>query len=355
MYVVIIAGGIGARFWPRSRQSNPKQLLNILSNTESMIQSTVKRMNSLVSNKHIYIVTNENQMQKISDQLPYIPEENILIEPIGKNTAPCIGLAAFQLHRKDPEGVMVILPADHLIRKEGRLRELLKFGENVAVKYPDSLVTIGIKPTRPETGYGYIQCGEEIVKKVFKVKSFAEKPNYNTAKRFLKSGDFLWNSGIFIWRVQTILKEIEMQLPELYDGLLKIENAFGTSKYSSVLDRVYHQIHNISIDYGVMEKAKKVFVLKGNFEWNDIGSWLEVYKLSKKDKKGNVNNGKYTFALDTESSFIHAPDKLVATIGIKDLIVIDTGDAILICNKNKSQDVKKIVEYLKRKKLNEYL
>lgn len=356
---VIMAGGVGTRFWPRSRERSPKQLLEILGKG-TMIQNTVKRLEGFINSRDVLVVTNRTQKAMVMKQLDHLPEENILVEPVGRNTAPCIGLAALHVRQIDAKAVMVVLPADHVVQNDEEFRRVMQLAVDTAYE-SGNLLTIGIKPTNPETGYGYIQMFTEDgdhnpyhTKGVYKVKTFAEKPNLQTAERFLASGDFLWNSGMFIWRVDAILKEVERCLPDLYDELTKIGNAIGAPAYQSVLEKVYGVIRGISIDYGVMEKAEKVFVIPGDFGWSDIGSWDEVYRLSGKDEHGNSITGK-VIQKDTVNSYIYSPDKFVATIGVEDLIIVNSGDALLICRRGKSQDVKEIADYLKRKQMNEYL
>jgi len=359
VYAVIMAGGVGTRFWPRSREKSPKQLLEIVGEG-TMIQNTVKRISKIIDTKNILIVTNKIQKPMIAKQLPNIPDDNIIIEPFGRNTAPCIGLAALFVRRMDPEAVMVILPSDHIIYDEEEFQKVLRLATWVAYE-SCKLITVGIHPTRPETGYGYIQVIDEDGKTnpyfdrgVYRVKTFAEKPNLATAKQFLQSGDFLWNSGMFIWRVDTILKEIQNHLPELYGELIKIDDAIGHDKYEGILETTYKMIRGISIDYGVMEKAKEVFVIKGNFGWSDVGSWDEVYRISGKDNNGNSITGQ-AFLHDTRNTLIYSGDKFVATVGVDDLIIIATDDAVLVCKKGQSQDVKEVVDYLRRKQKVDYL
>jgi len=354
-----MAGGVGTRFWPRSREKSPKQLLEILGKG-TMIQNTVKRLDGFVDISNVLVVTNRIQKALVMKQLENLPEENILIEPVGRNTAPCIGLAALHAKQADPSAVMVVLPADHIIQNPSEFRRVLQLAVETAHE-SRSLLTIGIKPTHPETGYGYIQMFTEngdrnpyAGRGVYTVKTFAEKPNIQTAERFIASGDFLWNSGMFIWRVDAILREIERCLPDLYFELMKIEPTIGASSYQSMLEKAYGIIRGISIDYGVMEKAEKVYVIPGDFGWSDIGSWDEVYRLSGKDERGNCVTGKI-IQKDTNNSYIYSPEKVVATIGVDDLIIVNTADALLICRRGKSQDVKEISDYLKRKQMNEYL
>jgi mannose-1-phosphate guanylyltransferase len=359
VYAVIMAGGAGTRFWPRSREKTPKQLLEIV-NRGTMIQNTVQRISDLIEPSNILIVTNKLQQPALIKQLPQVPPDNIIIEPIGRNTAPCIGLAGFFIRRLDPDAVMVVLPADHIMQDEEEFRRVLRLATWVAYE-SKKLVTVGIHPTRPETGYGYIQVVDEengsnpyFARGVFKVKTFAEKPNRATAEQFLKSGDFLWNSGMFIWRVDTIMHELETQLPEMFSELAKVEATIGSQRYAQVLETAYRMIRNISIDYGVMEKTQDVYVIRGNFGWSDVGSWDEVFRISGKDEHGNSVHGK-TYLLDTKNTLVHAGNKFVATIGVEGLIVIATDDAVLVCKEGRSQDVKEIVDYLRRKQNTDFL
>ncbi len=356
MYAVIMAGGVGTRFWPRSRNKKPKQLLKILDD-KTMIQATVSRLNGLVAKERVCVVTTEPQIEEIKEQLPFLTSKNLIIEPKGKNTAPCIGLSAVILKHRDPKAVMAVLPADHRIKDEQLFRKVLAAAE-VAASKQNCLVTIGIHPTYPSTGYGYIQVNGKVDEidaiDLFKVKTFAEKPDYSTANRFLESGDFLWNSGMFIWRATAILKEIEESLPELYDGLMEIEKYLGTKHQDEVIKKVYCTIKSISIDYGVMEQSQNVFVLKGEFDWNDVGSWEEIYKISKRDEDHNVVIGEH-FTKDTKGCLIDSPNRLIATLGLENLIIIDTDDALLVCRRDMAQDVKDLVDAMKRKNLEKYL
>ena len=356
---VIIAGGVGTRFWPRSREKSPKQFLEIVGKG-TMIQNTVKRLEDFVNIRDTFVVTNKVQKSLVGRQLPVLPEENILVEPVGRNTAPCIGLAALHVRLLAPDAVMAVLPADHTIQNEAEFHRILALAVDTAYE-SSSLITIGIKPTRPETGYGYIQIFSDKgdhnpywSKGVLRVKTFAEKPNLQTAERFIASGDFLWNSGMFVWRADAILEQIQKCLPDLFVELMRIEKTIGTSQYQSALEMAYGLIRGISIDYGVMEKADAVYVIPGAFGWNDIGSWDEVRNVSGKDDSSNSITGK-VIQRDTTGCLIYSPDKLVATIGVQDLIVINTEDALLICKSDRSQDVKEISDYLRRKQMNEYL
>ena len=356
MYAVIMAGGVGTRFWPRSRQKRPKQFLSIF-DSRTMVQATVDRLSPLIPREKTYFVLNPQQKAILQEQLPEIPEQNIILEPFGKNTAPCIGLAAIHLSRIDPDAIMAVLPSDHLIQNEEVFREALQVAGQIAAE-KDALVTIGITPDRPATGYGYVQHNEKVMEKngisVHRVKTFAEKPNYETAVRFLQSGDFLWNSGMFIWKVSTILRELQTHLPEMHSGLMHLQKFIGTERYERELSKFYRQIRSISIDYGVMEKAQNVYVVKCDFGWNDVGSWEEVYKLAEKDRNGNaiVGNG---LAMGSKNSYIYSDNELIALLGVEDLIVVKADNAILVCHRDRAQEVKDLVEYLKRKEMDNYL
>jgi mannose-1-phosphate guanylyltransferase len=353
LYAVIMAGGVGSRFWPRSKKSTPKQLLKIFGSS-TMIQETADRLNGIVDTNNIYVITNRIQKPEIVKQLPQIPRENIIEEPFGRNTAPCIGLASIIISQKSKDAVLITLPADHIIKDIEEFQGTLRNAANFAYE-SGGLVTIGITPTRPETGYGYIQIDERLVTdNIYKVYTFAEKPNYATAVRFLESGDFLWNSGMFIWRADSILDQIKIFLPDLYEGLEEIRNDLGTDSFETTLTNVYGKVRSISIDYGIMEKSKKVYLTKGKFSWSDVGSWEEVYQLSDKNENGNVIEGE-VFTEMTVDSYIYSPDKFTAVIGAENLIVINTEKALLICRRDKAQEVRKVVDYLKIHKLTDYL
>lgn len=353
VYAVIMAGGIGSRFWPRSKEKTPKQLLKIFGD-KTMIQDTVNRLYGIVEKENIYVITNKIQKDEIIAQLPQIPSENILEEPFGRNTAACIGLAATIIGKKTKDGVTIILPADHIIKDIESFHATINRAINFAFT-SEGLVTIGIKPSRPETGYGYIQIDERTIEDgIYKVYTFAEKPNYATAVRFMESGDFFWNSGMFIWRVDVIIDEIRKLMPDLYEGLESIKAEIGTPKYESTLTNVYGLLKNISIDYGIMEKSQKVYLTKGEFSWSDVGSWEEVYQLSEKNVDGNTAIGN-VYTEMTVDSYIYSPDKFTAVIGVENLIIINTKDALLICRRDKTQEVKKVVDHLKINKLTQHL
>jgi mannose-1-phosphate guanylyltransferase len=319
-----------------------------------MIQATVDRLSGLIDHKNIYVITNELQRPEVVKQLNNVPEENIIEEPFGRNTAACIGLASVIIKSKDPDAVTVVLPADHIIKDEEKFKQTLKNAAQFANE-SKGLVTIGINPTRPETGYGYIQINDKAVaENIYKVYTFAEKPNYATAVRFVESGDFMWNSGMFIWRVDTILDDIKNLMPDLYEGLIEIQQSIGKKNFKDELKNVYGQLKKISIDYGIMEKSSKVYLTKGMFTWSDVGSWEEVYQLSEKNGNGNALVGK-VFTDMVVDSYIYSPDKITAVIGLDNIIVINHEDTVLVCRRDKAQDVKEIVEYLKINKMDEYL
>ena len=355
MYAVIMAGGKGTRFWPLSREKKPKHLLNI-TGKKSIIQYTVDRVTPLVGKNNVLIVTGASHSDEIRQQLPQLPAGNILIEPVGRNTAPCIGLAAMHIRKKDPDAVMFVLPSDHLIANTKGFLASLTTAREMA-KRSDCLVTIGIKPEWPETGYGYMERGKlaDTVgeTKVYAVRSFREKPDTATAKAFLEDGGFFWNSGMFIWKISTILNAIERLIPDLYEGLLTIDDSIGTRHEEKVISEVYRNIKPVSIDYGVMEKAPDVFMLEGDFGWNDIGSWDALWDVLDKDKNGNATRGN-VISFGTSNSLIYSPEMMVALIGVEDLIVVETDDALLICRRETSQDVRKVVEHLEEKGMKEY-
>ncbi len=361
VYPVIMAGGVGTRFWPRSREKSPKQLLEIIGKG-TLIQNTVKRLAGFLDVRNCFVVTSRAQKPLASKQLEvlHVDEEKILVEPMGRNTAPCIGLAALHIRRINPKGVMVVLPADHLISDLAEYERVIRLAVEIA-RESGSLITIGIHPTYPETGYGYIQMYNEdgahnpfFSRGVFRVKTFAEKPSLQVAEKFLASGDFLWNSGQFVWRVDVILKKIEHLLPELYAELMRVDAAMETPQYASTLEKAYGVIRGISIDYGVMEKTDDVYTIPANFGWSDIGSWDEVYRMSGKDENGNSITG-LVIPKDTKGSYIYTQGKLVATIGVEDLIIVNTDDALLICKRGRSQDVKEVADHLRRKQMDQYL
>ena len=344
-----MAGGRGRRFWPFSREKTPKQFLRIQGD-KTMLQCTVDRILPLLSGDKIFTIVSKGQGKLARRFLPGMPADNILEEPIGKDTALCVGLGAVLCRRRNPESVQIVLPADHLILNEAQFRETLSLGCRVA-EQTDALVTLGIRPSRPETGYGYIQFETAGLPPyqgtVHKVKTFAEKPNLETAVRFLQSGDFVWNSGIFIWKVSSILREFEQSLPEMYEGLLEIERNIGGAKFKKTLRNVYSQLKSISVDYGIMEKANNVVVIEGDFGWSDMGSWEEIYRMGAKDRNENVIIGN-NIAHNSKGNLIYGGKRLIATVGLENFVIVDTNDVLLICRRDHTQEIKEVVDGLKK-------
>jgi len=354
-YAVIMAGGIGSRFWPESRRDHPKQFLNVFGDA-SLIQNTVARLQGFIPPERCLIVTHERYVEQTQEQLPAVPPENILAEPISRNTAPCIAYGATRLMADDPDATMIVLPADHVIRNVKRFHEILEVAIETA-QQPDALVTIGITPTHPETGYGYIQFDGDIDPdapvQAYPVRTFAEKPDLATAERFVDSGDFLWNSGMFIWRADTILGQMKKHLPKAYQAFAEAQDAMGTARERDAVRTAFQESPHISIDYGVMERAESAYVVPGSFGWSDVGDWRAVYEMSEKDEQGNVLRGN-TILHDSSRSLVHAEDRLVVLVGIHDTMVVHTDDATLICHKDSTQKVKQVVEYLHAHQLSEY-
>lgn len=344
---VIMAGGKGERFWPKSRSSLPKQFLSLTSNGLTMIQLTTLRLLPLVSYEDMFIVTNKDYVELVKEQLPEIPHENILAEPRACNTAPCIGFAAAVISRKYEDAIIMVLPSDHLIKFEEMYMDTMMQAVEVA-KENGNLVTIGITPTYPETGYGYINFGRDEGgnRGIYVVKRFVEKPNMDTAKEYLASGQYLWNSGMFVWKLSTILQKFNELLPDTYQGIVKIGQAFGTPEYEQVLENCFAKFKPESIDYGVMERADHIYTIPGNFGWDDVGNWLALERFNKTNESGNMVRGD-VITIDTQDSIIMGNHKLIAAVGVEDMVIVDTDDAILICAKDSTQNVKKVIENLK--------
>lgn len=351
---LIMAGGRGERFWPKSRKNLPKQFLSLTDDGRTMIQLTVERILPLVKMEDIYISTNKDYKSLVLEQLPEIPPENILCEPIGRNTAPCIGLGAVHILHKYEDAIMLVLASDHLIKYNSMFINVLKDAADTA-KENTNLVTIGITPDYPETGYGYIKFNPEIGNgRAFIVDRFVEKPSLEVAKEYLASEEYLWNSGMFVWKVSSIMHKIEQYMPETYQGLMAIKNAIGTPSEDNVLSYEFNKFPSVSVDYAIMEKAKDIFTIPGTFGWDDVGSWLAVERIRKTNEFGNVVNGN-VITVDSRDCVIEAGRKLIATVGIKDLIIVDTEDATLICDKGSAGDIKKVLENLKICNRNEYI
>lgn len=344
---VIMAGGRGERFWPRSRNNLPKQFLSLTSDGETMIQKTVARLSSLVQPEDVFIVTNENYAGLVREQLPELPEENILLEPAARNTAPCIALAAEVIRKKYDDAVMIVLPSDHLIKFVPMFVDTLKTAVKTA-ETGKNLVTIGITPTYPETGYGYINfdSSDNGIQGVYSVKRFVEKPNIELAKEYVNSGEYLWNSGMFVWKASSIDKKLRKHLPDMAEGMDALYAAAGTDSFTDTLASVFPSFRSESIDFGVMEKASEVYTIPGNFGWDDVGNWLALERVNRTNEYGNMIQGDVV-SINTKNTIVCGGKKLIATLGIEDLVVVDTDDALLICAKDSTQDVKKVIENLK--------
>ena len=351
---LIMAGGRGERFWPKSRKALPKQFLSLTGDGRTMIQLTVERIRPLVKQEDIFIVTNRSYRALVREQLPEIPEENILCEPVGRNTAPCIGLGAVAMQKKYGEAVMFVLPSDHLIKYNVLYQRTLLDAAAVAEE-GQRLVTLGITPTYPETGYGYIRYNPECTAgRAYAVEAFAEKPDLATARRYVESEQFLWNSGMFVWKVSSILKNIRQSLPEMYAGLQRIGKAIGTAAEEETLLREFEAFESVSVDYGIMEHAKEIFVLASSFGWDDVGSWLAVERTQSRDADGNVVCGNVV-SVDTKNTIIQGGTRLIATAGVKDLIIVDSGDALLVCGKSEAGEIKSILAKIPEKDREKYL
>jgi len=346
IYGVIMAGGSGTRFWPKSKQSFPKQFLRLFGN-QTMIQSTVSRLEPFIAPEKCMVVTNKDYTGIVEEQLPALG--SVVGEPSAKNTAPCVIAAAAMIHAKDPDAVMIVLPADHHITNPEAFREVLNAAVETAKKN-ESLVTIGITPNRPETGYGYIHYKMDSVSgdakhPSYDVMNFTEKPELKVAEEFLKSGDYLWNSGMFVWKTETILKAFSKYLPKMHESAV---NSFMKEGSGSNLEEFYSSCESVSIDYGIMEKAENVQVIPGDFGWNDVGSWTAVYELGDKDKRGNVVDAANVSLQGSQNNFISSDSgKIIALVGVENLAVVETDTTILVCDLSKAQGVKDVVDYLK--------
>lgn len=355
-YVAIMAGGIGSRFWPISRKGLPKQFLDILNMGRTLIQNTYDRFATFIPAENIFVVTAIEYKELVQQQLPQLAPENILCEPSRKNTAPCIAYISYKLKQLNPDANLICAPADHLVQDTASFSKIcqsaLDFTSNIK-----ALVTLGIQPHSPNTGYGYIQYEPmPVSNNVFKVKTFTEKPNLELAQTFLASGDFLWNSGIFAWEVTNIVAAFEKFLPEIHEVFdAEKENLIGPSEQEAI-NRIYPQCVNISIDYGIMEKADNVYVIPASFGWSDLGTWASAYDTIEKDYFGNAVGGDNVFVVDAVNNMVHASkEKLIVLQGIENLIVVDTDDVLLICKKENEQDIKEYVGEIKRTKGDRFL
>ncbi|TSC54414.1 MAG: nucleotidyltransferase [Microgenomates group bacterium LiPW_31] len=360
-YVIILCGGGGKRLWPRSRIKSPKQFIKLFGK-KTIFQDTVARSRTLVPYSKIFVVTNIDYVDEVREQAQSIPRENIIAEPQAKNTALAMGIGALYIHKIDPLAVITNFASDHHVENLRKFERAVKTAA-VTANLGDFLVTIGIKPTFPHTGMGYIKSSHLFKKvnneEIFKVEKFIEKPNVTTAEKFLSEGGYFWNSNLYTWRADSILRAIDKYLPKLSAGLGKIRESLGTKKEEGVIKMVYEEAEDISIDYGISEKANNILLVPADFPWSDIGDWKVAYDVSKKDKDGNVvifEKGKGEFVgIETKNCLVHFSDELIATIGVEDLIIVDTKDALLVCRKDKAQGVKKLVNLLKEKGKLEYL
>lgn len=366
-HAVILAGGRGTRFWPRSRMRTPKQLLNIVG-SDTMLEQTAARLEPLFPASRQWVVTNSEQAAAVRKQMPHVPASHILAEPVGRNTAAAIGLAAAHLLHggmgKENDALMAVLPADHFIAESGKYLKIVRAALHVA-HAPGSLVALGIPPSRPETGFGYIERGsgkglDAGGVPVFPVRRFTEKPALPQAKKYVSSGRYYWNAGMFFWRVSTFLGNLEKFLPKTHDALMRLAGEIGTRGYARTLARVYPRLENISVDYAILEPATRrpavpaVFVLPAEVGWSDIGSWTAVYELLARKAGENVSAGRFV-ALDAQGNFFWSPKKFVAAVGIRNLVVVETEDALLLCPRDRAQDVGKIVKWLEAEKLSRLL
>ncbi len=356
-YALIMAGGIGSRFWPISRTAHPKQFIDILGTGKTLIQGTYERFSKFIPKENILIVTNESYIDLVKAQLPEITDKQILTEPVMRNTAPCVAYGMYKIKQLNPDASVVVAPSDHLILEEDTFKDYILRALDEASR-SDCLITLGIKPSRPDTGYGYIQYNtQKIADEVFKVKTFTEKPDLEIAKSFLQSGDFLWNAGIFVWSVKSIIKAFADHLPEMNTIFKEGIGAYNTPKEKEFTQNAYYQCTNISIDYGIMEKAENVYVIPAAFGWSDLGTWASVYELSEKDYVGNaVIPAQGVMMYDSSNCMVNIPKgKLVVLKGLHDFIVVEDNNTLLICPRDEEQSVKQIVADVKQCLGNDYI
>jgi mannose-1-phosphate guanylyltransferase len=355
-YVAIMAGGIGSRFWPMSRTHFPKQFLDILGTGRTLIQSTFDRFIRFIPRENIYVVTSEEYRGIVAEQLPELDMANILCEPSRKNTAPCVAYISYKLNEINPDGALICAPADHLILDEKGFNKVCLEALDFVSKHK-ALITLGIKPSHPNTGYGYIQYDQQSVSdNVYKVKTFTEKPNLELARTFLASGDFLWNAGIFVWQVKSIVHAFEKYLPEMAELFIAEQGKLNSPEEKEAIRRIYPQCTNISIDYGIMEKANNVYLIPSSFGWSDLGTWNSAYENMEKDYLGNAVSGDNVMVIDATRCMIHGKnDKLYLLQGMDDYILVDTKDVMLICKKEKEQEIKDYVAEVKRNKGERFL
>ena len=358
-YPVILAGGRGTRFWPLSRKRRAKQLL-ALDGKQTMIQQTVSRLLPLAPAKHFWVITNRDSQREIVRQIPRLIKPQIVAESVGRNTAPAIGLAAFILLKRDPNAVIGMFPSDNVVGDEKRFRQVLEKGIEIAAA-DENIVVLGIRPTRAETGYGYIETGTPTERQGFRVRRFTEKPDAERAARFVAAGKYFWNSGMFLWSARTLVNALREHLPRTAPILEQIANTFGTRQFTGAFRRLYPQCENISVDYALLEprsskgeQDSKIFCLPADFGWNDLGSWTALHEhhaAKSRPSDGNLISGEGIFTLNASGNYIHAPGKFVAAVGVNNLVVVETDDALLITTREQAQDVGKIVKHLDEKKL----
>lgn len=352
-YGVIMAGGSGTRFWPLSRAARPKQLLPLGGGDEALLVATARRLTKVLPEDHILVVTSEALAEQTRAALPNVPAENVLAEPIGRNTAPCVGWAASIVARKDPQAVLAILPADHHIGDEAMFTSVIE--HSVEAARLGDMVTVGIKPTRPETGYGYVELGEEITAGVYRARRFVEKPDELRARQFLAAGRFLWNSGMFFFRADVLLDAVKTHLPGLSETLKRYDEAALKGVERALVQNTYHLLPDISIDHGVMEKAARVAVIPGDFGWSDVGSWTTAWELAERDARENAFFGDVV-PVDAQRCYVRAQEgKVVAIVGLDDIVVVDTPDALLVMPRDRAQDVRAVVDALKASALKKHL
>jgi mannose-1-phosphate guanylyltransferase len=370
-YAVILAGGRGTRFWPRSRTRTPKQLLNIIG-ADTMLQQTAARLSPLFADANLWIVTNEDQAAEVRKQLPRVAKSHVLAEPIGRNTAAAIGLAAIHLRHEHGDAIMAVLPADHYIAQSAKYRALVQSALHIASE-SGQMAVLGIPPMRPETGFGYIERGKTVQRSgkfpVYDVRQFTEKPSLAVAKKYVASGRYFWNAGMFFWRVSTFLENLRRYVPKTHAALQELAQTIDTPRYAGALRKIYPRLENISVDYAILEPATRnaqhpvVHVLPAEIGWSDIGSWEAVYELiavstinnrRRRETSGNISAGPH-LAIDAANNFLWSPQKFVAAIGVNNLVVVETPDALLICPRDRGQDVGKIVKYLEARRLNSLL
>ena len=350
-YAIIMAGGIGSRFWPISRTSHPKQFIDILGTGKTLIQNTYDRFLKVCPKENIYVVTNENYTGLVKKQLPDMDDQQILTEPVMRNTAPCVAYGCFKIESMNPDAAIVVAPSDHLILDEAAFVTAIEKSLQTASK-EKCLITLGIKPSRPDTGYGYIQFTENALNDEFyKVKTFTEKPTLEIAKTFIQSGDFLWNAGIFVWSAKAIVESFSNHLPEMYEIFAEARPVYNTEDEKSYVHKAYQRCVNISIDYGIMEKAPNVYVLPSEFGWSDLGTWASIYQLAEKDYVGNaVIPSEKVIMYDSSNCMVNVPgEKLVILQGLHDFIVVESNNSLLICPRDQEQNIKQVVADVKNK------